>query len=65
MYYIKERHNPQIGSYYIALGKMTAKAAKKAEQGGGYGTNYMHKFRTRAEYEAEIQSLVEDGQRVN
>jgi hypothetical protein len=48
-YYIKERHNPQIGIYYKAYGKMTKKEAKKAEE-SLCGYNIMWEFKTEKEY---------------
>lgn len=51
LYYIKERHNPQLGVYFIACGQMTKKAAKAAEN-AIYGYNVMRSFDTQEEYEA-------------
>lgn len=62
-YWIKERHNPQLGVYFVACGQMHAKAAKRNEL-QLYGSNIMHQFDTPAEYEARLQELVERGERV-
>ena len=61
-YWIKERHNPQLGIYYACLGNITTKEAKKYEN-SLYGTNYMHKFETKKEYEAEIERLKANGEK--
>ena len=64
MYWIKERHNPQTGVYYVMMGQMTAKEARGYEKHRSYGTNYMHKFRSHAEYSAEAERLSQAGERV-
>ena len=56
-YWLKERHNPQFNQpYYVPLGQMTAREAKKYEN-TLYGTNYLHKFKTKDEYEKRITKL--------
>lgn len=62
-YWIKERHNPQLGVYFVACGQMPVKAAKRHEL-QLYGSNIIHRFDTQAEYEARLQELVERGERV-
>jgi len=49
-YYIKERHSPQLKTYYVAYGKMYKKDAKKIEDGSIYGSNIMREFKTEKEY---------------
>jgi hypothetical protein len=57
-YWIKERHNPQFDKpYFTAYGKITAKEARRIENGTLYGTNYMHKFKTEEEYLAKLNEL--------
>jgi len=63
-YWIKERHNPQLGVYYIPCGKMSVKEAKKMES-SPYGDNYMHKFTSIGDYEAKIRELEALGERVH
>jgi hypothetical protein len=63
MYYIKERHNPQLGVYYVAYGQIPAKQAKEYES-SLYGTNYMLKFNTEKEYRSKLQELSENGNRI-
>lgn len=48
-WYIKERHNPQLGIYYIKLGNISA---REASQYGDslYGNNYILKFESESEY---------------
>jgi len=60
-FYIKERHNPQFKEpYYVPCGQITAKEAKK-NGSPLYGDNYMLKFATKKEYEAEINKLKASG----
>lgn len=55
-FYIKERHNPQLGTYYVACGQMTKKEAKSYED-TRYGTNVMHGYDTAEEYEKALADL--------
>lgn len=65
LFYIKERINPQFAnSYYVAKGQMTKKDTKEMLK-PGYGTNYVHSFETKADYDAEIAKLIADGYRVH
>lgn len=54
-YYIKERHNPQLGVRHTAVGKITVAQAKKMEN-TIYGTNYLTGY-SKSEYLAECQRL--------
>lgn len=62
-YWIKERHNPQLGVYYVACGQMSRTAAKQQE-GGVYGRNYMHPYDTESTYQARLTELSEKGEKV-
>ena len=62
-FWIKERHNPQLGVYYVAHGQMSKTAAKKHES-SLYGDNYMHAFDTEEAYQAELARLKKEGQRI-
>ncbi len=62
-FYIKERTNPQTGTYYVACGKMSRAQLKKAES-PIYGSNAMTGFATKAEYEARLAQLRASGARV-
>lgn len=56
LWYIKERHNPQLGIYYVACGQMTKTAAKEYER-SSYGYNYMMPFSTLEAYNAKLAEL--------
>jgi len=62
-YYIKERFNVQLGTYYVACGQMSKTAAKKMES-PIYGVNVMHSFDSEEAYNARLSSLREAGHRV-
>jgi hypothetical protein len=63
-YYIKERNNPQTGTYYVAEGLLTKKAAK-AQEVTLYGQNIMRPYDTKEEYEAAISELEKRGEKVH
>ena len=63
-WYILERHNPQLGIYYVGEGQMTRKDAKARER-SIYGHNYMHGYDTEDAYKAELKRLRESGQKVS
>jgi hypothetical protein len=48
-WYIKERHNPQLEIYYVPLGNISQKEAKKHEK-TPYGYNVILRFDTKEEY---------------
>ena len=50
-YWIKQRYNPQIGTYYVACGRLGVREAKKKE-GSLYGSNTMLRYETVEEYQA-------------
>jgi hypothetical protein len=64
-WWIKERQNPQLGTYYVACGKMPIKQARAAERGTLYGYNIMHKFRSFDLYQAKLDELRRDGEKVS
>lgn len=61
-FWIKERHNPQLGVYYVAQGQMSKSEAKKHE-GSIYGSNYMISFDTEEQYNARIKELRDAGEK--
>jgi hypothetical protein len=63
-WWIKERHNPQLGTYYVPRGQMTVKAAKMCEV-SAYGSNFMQRYETEALYKAALAKLKKDGERVH
>jgi hypothetical protein len=62
-YWIKERDNPQLRTYYVALGQLSAREAKSHEW-SLYGCNTMHRYDTEAEYVAALAKLKAEGKRV-
>ena len=60
-YWIKERHNRQTGVYYKACGQLSNSAAKDYES-TLYGSNYMLRFETEAEYLAKLNELRKNGE---
>jgi len=64
LYWIKERHNPQSGIYFIAYGNQLSKKEAKAKESSRYGNNFMYSFNTEKEYKAEIERLKKEGSRV-
>lgn len=63
-FWIKSRHNPQLGVYYTAMGQMSNAAAKRAEK-SLYGSNYMHEYKAEDEYLNKITELQLAGANVN
>lgn len=62
-YWIKERENPQTGTYFVAMGQMETEAALDHEK-TIYGKNTMHRFLTEAEYEGRLKQLEKQNERV-
>jgi len=63
LWWLKERENPQLGTYWVACGKLSKTAAKRMEY-SLYGCNIMHSFETEAEYLERIEELKQQGERV-
>ena len=59
-WWVKERHNPQLGRYYVACGQMSKTAARKHEN-CKYGYNIMRPFDTEKEYNVYLDYLRESG----
>lgn len=55
-FWIKERHNPQLGIYYTACGRMSKAEARRNER-LLYGYNVMLPFATQEAYEKECTRL--------
>jgi hypothetical protein len=55
-FWIKERHNPQLGVRYKACGMLPIKKAMAMEE-SLYGTNYMLRFASEDEYKAKCIEL--------
>lgn len=62
-YWIKERYNPQLGTYYVACGQMSKTAAARHTR-PIYGDNLMHRFDTEDAYKARLTELRQKGERV-
>jgi hypothetical protein len=62
-WYLKERDNPQLGTYWVKCGQMSKTAAKRKES-SLYGFNIMHGFDSESEYNAKIEELKKGGERV-
>lgn len=62
-WYLKQRFNPQLGTYWIKCGQLGKREAMGLE-GSLYGHNKMHGFETEAEYLAKIAELEREGERV-
>jgi hypothetical protein len=62
-YWIKERRNPQLGTYWVGCGPLAAKEAKKRES-SIYGFNVMHGYDTETAYLSRLSELRRNGERV-
>ncbi len=63
-YWIKERQNPQLGTYFVGEGMLSAAAARRMEN-TLYGTNIMRSYDTEGAYRAELQRLRDCGENVS
>ena len=62
-YWIGERQNPQLKTYYVAYGPLSQAKAKKYGR-PIYGCNIMHRFETNEAYQARLTALRAQGERV-
>lgn len=62
-FWIKERYNPQLGTYYVACGAMSIRKAKNEEH-PLYGDNIMHEYPDEKSYNAKLAELKARGERV-
>lgn len=63
-YWIRERQNPQLGTYFVAEGQMSKTAAKRYETGSLYGGNVMHRYENEIKYINAIEKLKKAGERI-
>lgn len=63
LYYIKQRNNPQTGTYFVLMGAMSKTAAKRHEK-PLYGSNWMNSYDTVDEYEKAIRDLRAAGESI-
>lgn len=52
-WWIKERHNPQLGVYYVAMGQMS-KAEARTHESTVYGSNVMLPYDTEEAYKEAL-----------
>jgi len=62
-FWIKERHNPQLGIYFVPCGQMSEAVARRATL-TLYGENFMHPFATEAAYNERLAELRKGNHRV-
>jgi hypothetical protein len=55
-FWIKERHNPQLGIYYAGYGQISVKEAE-AMGNAIYGYNIMHRYSTAEEYKIALEKF--------
>jgi len=60
-WWIKERDNPQLGTYWVACGQLSKTEARRKE-GSLYGMNIMHAFDTEEAYNARLDQLRQSGE---
>lgn len=63
-FWIKQRYNPQLGTYYVPEGQMSKTAAKRYER-PLYGDACMHRYETKSDYNTALDKLRKDGEKVH
>ena len=63
-WWVKERQNPQLGTYYVPYGQLSKRDAAARER-SLYGYNVMWPFATEAEYRKRIAELKKSGENVH
>lgn len=63
LFYIKERDNPQLKTYYVACGALSKAAAKRMEK-PLYGDVVMYGYDTEEAYKTKLAELRANGRRV-
>lgn len=61
--WIKERHNSQLGTYYVACGEVPLRVARRMEN-PLHGSNKMHGYDTERAYEEALETLRRRGERI-
>ncbi len=64
-WWIKQRNNPQLGTYYVPCGQMSKTAAKGYEDSSLYGYNTMIPFDSEKKYQDELTKLRNSGNKVH
>lgn len=62
-WWIKERSNPQLGTYFVAMGNIPLKEAIQHEK-SLYGHNTMHRYKSKNEYDGRLAELKQSGEKV-
>jgi hypothetical protein len=62
-WWIKERHNPQLGVYYVGMGQISKAEAMRYEN-TLHGTNYMLSFDSEEAYNAKLAELKANGRKI-
>lgn len=63
-FWIKQRDNPQLGTYFVPMGELSVTEARQHEK-TLYGVNTMLGFDTEGAYRQRLQELRENGERIN
>ena len=63
LFWIRERDNPQLGTYFVCCGQLSKIEAKNAEH-SLYGYNTMHSYNDEQEYIKAIEELKKNGKSV-
>lgn len=64
LFYIKERENPQLGTYFVPMGQLSKTEARGYES-PSYGYNTMHQFENEELYTQRIKELKKQKKRVH
>ena len=62
-WWIKERYNPQLGTYWVACGQLS-KAQAKRKNKPIYGDSVMHDFDTGESYLNRLKELRQSGEKL-
>lgn len=62
-FWIKQRYNPQLGTFYVPCGQLSKQEAKKMEK-PLHGSNTMIPFDSEEEYRARLAELKGEGKSV-
>lgn len=63
-FWIKQRNNPQLGTYYVKMGNISVREAKSHVSETLYGWNAMLQFSNEKEYLDKIEELQTAGQKI-
>lgn len=64
-WWIKERENPQLGTYYVALGELSKSKARRSSRGRSiYGASRLIELKTEVDYLKALEKLKADGHKI-